>query len=121
MHIKTKLWIWLLIIALIVPLGLIATAPAWGEWDTAQLMEKLGYIPEGLKKIDRLWNGIISGYVPESFENSPLSAIGYIFSALTGIAITAGIALIIGRILSGKREVNELQNETGMGINGEEK
>ncbi|UUV17677.1 cobalt transporter CbiM [Fusobacteria bacterium ZRK30] len=68
--------------ALITPIGLIATGTAWGEWGAKELGEIVGFIPKGFK----------SGFNFESMMPDYAIAglgemFGYILSAITGITL----------------------------------
>ena len=82
--IKTKP-IFGLIAALIIltPLGLIATGDAWGEWDIAE-------IPTMQENIS--WNAIMPDY---TVGNLP-EAVGYILSAIIGVALVIILFRIMG-------------------------
>ncbi len=49
----------LLIIAIVTPIGLIAAGETFGEWGGEELVEKIGYVPQG---IGSLWNAPLSDY-----------------------------------------------------------
>jgi cobalt/nickel transport protein len=58
------------VLILLTPLGLLAPGTAWGEWGLAEIHHMKGFIPQGM-------NCFLQ------------SAIGYIFSALVGVALIA--------------------------------
>jgi cobalt/nickel transport system permease protein len=97
-------WLWVALIVLIVasPLGLLATGTAWGEW-TAQKLASMGVkIPQGLARLERLWNAPFSGYQVRPFHNAGL---GYSISALLGILIILLAAwLLLTLLTTGKKE-----------------
>ena len=109
MKLKTKLWLGILILAVLSPLGLILperfkAGSAWGEWG-AQEMEKLvGYIPKGLAKLSSLWNAPLPDYAFKGWEQKglPQTSFAYIISAVIGVALTVLAALLIGKFLSKK-------------------
>ena len=75
--IQKKLWIGLIIMALLSPLGIILPAlfssgDAWGEWGTETLEKLLGYVPEGLKKYADLWKAPVPDYNPGG-ETAPVA------------------------------------------------
>ena len=57
-------WLWGLVLALLaaVPLGLIATGTAWGEWGSGELRDRLGYVPSGFERFGEWWTGLLPGY-----------------------------------------------------------
>jgi hypothetical protein len=90
---KKKIGIALLVLALISPLGIFLprwfnAGDAWGEWSTDQVKKEIGYVPEGMKKNDGLWNAPMPGYSNGKENNSLFSdSVYYILSGLTGIGI----------------------------------
>jgi cobalt/nickel transport system permease protein len=95
---KTKA-IYGLIVALIclTPLGLLATGTAWGEWGKDEIKNVmtggniLGYIPEGME------NGFsFESMMPDYSISGLPEFIGYIVSAVAGVAIVIILFKIIG-------------------------
>lgn len=78
------LWIFLGILVILTPLGLLAPGTAWGEWGSEQLKEiGLGFVPQGLQRLEGIWNAAFAGYsFPGLGENA-----GYILSAVLGVSI----------------------------------
>lgn len=106
MKIMTKLWIGIVVLIILSPLGLILpqrfkAGSAWGEWGVEELQKLVGYMPKGLAKMSSLWNAPIPDYVfkKEAAQGWPHSNIYYIISAIIGIIIIIIAILIIGRIL----------------------
>lgn len=109
MKITTKLWIGIIMLIILSPLGLILperfrAAGAWGEWGTEEMRRLAGYVPKGLGRLSSLWNSPIPDYVFKGWERKglPHLSFAYIISAIVGISITAAAALVIGRILAKK-------------------
>lgn len=76
------------VLALATPVGLAATGTAWGEWGTAELKEKIGFIPQGLKKLSEVWHAILPDYALPGFRGNFFdSALGYIASAFIGVLL----------------------------------
>jgi cobalt/nickel transport protein len=107
---QKRLWIGLVILALISPLGLILpekfkAEDAWGEWGVDALEKMLGYVPEGLKKTADLWKAPISDY---NFGGEGASMggqiISYIVSGLLGILIAGFVVYIVSRFLIKREE-----------------
>lgn len=95
-----KLWIGLGLLALLSPLGLLASNTAWGEWGTEELSQLLGYVPKGLVRFSGIWNAPLPDYsVPQTGEVS-----GYILSAVIGMALIIIITWGLGRFFVGKRQ-----------------
>lgn len=96
------------ILVMLTPLGLIIpehfkAGSAWGEWGAGEIQKLIGYIPRGLEKLSSLWNAPMPDYALKGWEANPVlsSSLAYIISAIAGIALTAGIILLLGKFLSG--------------------
>jgi len=93
-HIKTALII-LGIMILLVPLGLLTDAPAWGEWDNDYYKKVLGYIPEGLKNTLNLPH-----LLPDYSMPGANNVVGYYVSAILGSVLIFGVIYLIGKFLA---------------------
>jgi hypothetical protein len=104
-----KLWIGIGILVLLTPLGLIVPAlfgagGAWGEWGLDEIEKILGYVPEGMKKLADLWKAPLSGYsVPGQGGGLAGGSLGYILTAVLGVAVTAGLAYLLAKVLGRKK------------------
>jgi len=110
MKTTAKLWIWLLTLAILSPLGLLLPAffkagDAWGEWGRDTIKKLAGYIPEGLEKLSGIWHAPISEYAFRGWEEKGwrYASFAYIISAAIGIALTALIMLAFGKLLTKKK------------------
>jgi len=74
-----KFYLWLFVLVLLTPFGLIAGGSAWGE-----------------KPLKTIWSGFLSGYNLPGFSGSLLSAAGYIISAIVGVTAIFLIFKLIG-------------------------
>ncbi|MEJ2744242.1 MAG: PDGLE domain-containing protein [bacterium] len=106
MKTTTKLWLGILILALISPLGLwlpecFKAGDAWGEWGTDSFPEMVGYVPQGLEKLSDSWSAPLPDYAFSGWEEKGLSSLSlaYIFSAVLGIAVTVLATTLIGNWL----------------------
>jgi len=106
MKTTTKLWIGLIILVILSPLGLIVpeffkSGDAWGEWGVEKIKELAGYVPQGLEKLAGLWKAPVPDYAFKGWEEKGLSHLGfaYIISAVLGIGIVVGVILLIGKFL----------------------
>jgi len=100
-----KKWLIILaIMAILTPLGLLATGEAWGEWGHETIKEIAGYVPEGLKRVRTLWITFMPDYTVHGLEGNMLKeSIGTIISAFAGAGIVASIAFLIARISTNQR------------------
>ncbi len=97
-----KLWAPLALLVLLTPLGLwipglFGAGGAWGEWGKRELARIIGYIPGGMKGLAGLWHAPATNYgiagMPEK--------LGYMASAVIGVAVIVIAGFAIGRVLSG--------------------
>lgn len=93
-----SLWIGLLVLIILTPLGLLAQGTAWGEWASEELITLFGYVPEGMKGLRNLWTSILPGYNLPGFSSPVQSAFGYIISAAIGSSIIVLIIYLAGKI-----------------------
>jgi len=111
MKITTKLWIGLVVLVILSPLGLILpeyfkAGAAWGEWGADEIESLVGYIPNGLKKLADLWNAPIPDYAFRGWEEKGLThlSFAYIISAIVGIAVVTLLIFLLGRFLARRNE-----------------
>lgn len=103
-----KLWIWVGVLALLSPLGIIipkwfGAGGAWGEWGLTDIEKVAGAVPEGFKRIAGIWKAPLPNYgLPAGSKGLAVESIGYVLSAVIGIALVAGIMYIITKLLSRK-------------------
>lgn len=97
-----------LIGALIVltPLGLLATGTAWGEWGADEISsvttggKALGYVPKGME------NGFnLNTIMPDYTINGIPEILGYILSAVAGVAILLIIFRLVGSVTNNTRNI----------------
>lgn len=103
------LWIGIGILILLVPLGLIvprlfSAGGAWGEWSADELNKIVGYIPEGMKKLSRLWKAPASDYGFPGWDQGVRGYIAYIISALAGVAGVVGVTYLFVWILKRRQK-----------------
>jgi hypothetical protein len=108
MKMKTTSKLWLGILALIVlsPLGLILperfkAGAAWGEWGAEEVGQLVGYVPQKLQKLSSLWNAPLPDYAFKGWEEKGIMHlnIAYIVSAVAGIALVVAVTLLLGKIM----------------------
>jgi len=112
MNITKKLWLGIGILALISPLGIIIpkwfnAEGAWGEWGLEEIEKLAGFVPEGMKHLAEIWKAPLPDYaLPIESKGLFMESIGYVLSALIGIALVVGVMYIITKLL-GSRNVSE--------------
>ncbi|MDD4172513.1 MAG: PDGLE domain-containing protein [Syntrophomonas sp.] len=96
-----NLWLALGAFIILTPLGLIASGTAFGEWGVDQMEEEVGFIPAGLERMADLWSHApLADYGIAGFDASFMqSAVGYIFSAVVGVALVVGISMLLSKIV----------------------
>lgn len=106
----TKLWVLIIILAILAPVGLMLPAyfkagAAWGEWSPEDIKALIGYMPKGLERLSSFWCAPIPDYVFKGWVEKSIGRISlaYAISGITGIAVTIGIIFLIGKFL-GKKE-----------------
>jgi cobalt/nickel transport protein len=102
---QKKLWLGLLIMALLSPLGILLpekfnAVGAWGEWGTDQLDRLLGYVPEGIRKLADLWKAPIPDYnFGGEGASMIIQVISYIASGMLGVLLCGLAVYALSRIL----------------------
>jgi len=111
----TKLWIGIVILAVLSPIGILIpqffkAGDAWGEWGLDTLRGMVGYVPKGIAKISQVWKAPMPDYAIEGSSEKGLFTLSfsYIFSALTGILIVATFAFLLAKSLSKKEKKKPL-------------
>jgi hypothetical protein len=101
----TKLWILIIVLIALSPIGILApewlkAGAAWGEWSAGEIKELTGYMPQGLERLSELWKAPMPDYDFQGAEGRPLRAksAAYIFSGVIGVLIVAMIVLVAGKL-----------------------
>ncbi|MDR3585945.1 MAG: cobalt transporter CbiM [Desulfosporosinus sp.] len=91
----------LLVVALLTPLGLLASGTAWGEWGGVDLQARLGFVPTGIEKLGDFWNHILfKDYGISGFDQTFWKqALGYIISAFFALLVIGIIGFGIQRMV----------------------
>ncbi len=99
------------LLAVLVPLGLIAPGFAFGEGSPDDLQGEFGFVPEGLRQLSGLFPAPLSGYnLPLPWfndANAPLwhRGLGYEIVAVLGILALGLVMLTLGRLLGRRDDV----------------
>ena len=106
-----KLWLGLGLLVLLCPLGLLLperfkASSAWGEWGAEEIGKLVGYIPKGLEKLSNIWHAPMPDYAFKGWEEKGLPSLSfaYIISAILGMAVVAGIIILLGKVLFKKKK-----------------
>lgn len=97
------------VLLLFTPLGVIVPAlfksgSAWGEWSPDELGRLIGFVPEGMKRLGRIWEAPLPDYTFGGWAGAGAVATAgaYLVSALAGTALTVLCIRMLGRILTVK-------------------
>jgi cobalt/nickel transport system permease protein len=96
------LWIGVAVLALLVPIGLLAPGTAWGEWGAKELAQRPGVtaLPQGLQALEGLWSAPMSGYNAPQLGNSNA---GYILSAIVGVILITIVVWLFAQLLLSRK------------------
>ena len=93
-----NLFIGLVALIILAPLGLLAVGETFGEWGNEELKEKLGYVPEGLEGLSSLWSAPLPDYaLPGMGESMTAASVAYVLSAIIGVVIGGGLLYLLGK------------------------
>lgn len=92
------LWKFIIIMAVLSPIGLMAPGTPWGEWGRGEVLRLLGYVPRGMEEMGGWWKGLLPGYSLPGFEGGAGSIILYMLSAAAGSGAVVLIIFLWGRI-----------------------
>ena len=101
-----KLWISIGVLVLLTPLGVIIPAlfrseGAWGEWGVDEIEKIIGFVPEGMKRLAGSWKAPLPDYaLPGHGTGLAAESLGYVTTALIGVAVTAALMYGIAKILA---------------------
>jgi hypothetical protein len=88
------------VLVVLVPIGLIASGTAYGEWGPDELQQEVGYVPTGLQQLSGLWTPPLPDYdFPGGHDTLPSQAPGYYFSAIIGGLICAGGGYLVAKTI----------------------
>jgi len=102
-----RLWIALIVLALLTPLGLLLPhwlhgETAWGEWDKQEIHERLGHVPQGMEREAGRWQAPLPDYGAPTQAPPPIwrQSAWYVVSGILGLAAVVGLSLLLGRWLT---------------------
>ncbi|MDD5669272.1 MAG: PDGLE domain-containing protein [Candidatus Omnitrophica bacterium] len=107
----SKLWVGIVFLILLCPLGLLVpekfrSGAAWGEWGMEEIKEMVGYIPSGLNALSGVWKAPFPDYTFRGWEDKGWghSCFSYVISAVVGIAVIVVFVFIFGKFLGKKNK-----------------
>jgi len=90
----------MIVLVILVPIGLIATGTAYGEWGPDELQQAVGYVPSGFQQLSGLWSAPLQDYgLPGQGDTLPEQTPGYYVSAIVGCLVVAGVAYLLGKAI----------------------
>lgn len=97
---QKKILFWLLVLALVCPIGIILpeyfqSEDAWGEWDMKTIREKTGFEPKGMAKDVSTWKAPVPDYQVGNPASLEKRSFHYIFSAVLGLSLTLLVTFIL--------------------------
>lgn len=87
------LWVALVIMIILTPLGLLARGTPWGEWGVGEVKTLVGYVPAGMERLAGAWRGLMPGYALDG----TVPVLAYIVSALLGSVLVVAVIYLFGR------------------------
>lgn len=102
---QRKLWLGLLILALLTPLGVILperfkAEGAWGEWGPEKLGKLIGYVPKGLKRLTDLWKAPVPDYnFGGEGASLTVQVLSYLVSGLVGVLVVGLVIYLISKVI----------------------
>lgn len=95
----------LVVLVALVPVGLLSSGSAWGEWGGDEIKNMLGYVPAGLNKLSGIWKAAFPDYSISGLGGSFFSSsLGYVISALIGILLIFIVLLVSSRLMVNKND-----------------
>jgi hypothetical protein len=90
----------MIVLVVAVPIGLIASGTAFGEWGPDELKADIGYVPSGYASFQGLWSAPLDGYdLPGNHDTIPTQTPGYYVSAIVGVLVVGLIAYGVGKVI----------------------
>ena len=89
-----KIYYFLFALVLVVPLGLISSNPAWGEWGDEHYKQTIGFVPKAIENthtIDAPFSDYTIGFLGDVGS--------YYFSAVLAIALLFAIFTILHKVI----------------------
>jgi cobalt/nickel transport system permease protein len=80
-----------------VPLGLLASGGAFGEWGRGALARRVGYVPRGFARLGGHWSGLLPGYGWHGASGA-WSVVAYVVSALLGVGLVTAVVWLLVKL-----------------------
>jgi len=105
-----KLWMGIGVLVLLSPLGVLLpylfnADGAWGEWGLDGMEKVAGFVPAGMKRIAEIWKAPLADYgLPGQGKGLVPESIGYVLTAIIGVAFTVGLMYLLSKLLVRKND-----------------
>ena len=105
-----KMWIGVGVLVLLTPLGLILPSlfkagGAWGEWGVDEIETIAGFVPAGMRRLAETWKSPLRNYgLPNQSTGLLNESLGYVMTAIIGVAFTAAIMYLLTKLLIKKNK-----------------
>ncbi len=95
---KLKVFVIILVLFILLPLGIMTDYSAWGEWETEFFQKVLGFVPEGIKNAIHI-EAPFPDYTLKGFN--PI--VSYYISGLIGVVLIFGFFYLLKLWISNER------------------
>lgn len=93
-HTWRPLLVFVIVLIILTPLGLMASGGGLIEWSRAEIISIFGYMPSGMESVSSVWKGVVPNYGGVEGVSGKLK---YILSAAVGSALVMTIIYLWGR------------------------
>jgi cobalt/nickel transport system permease protein len=96
-----RMWILVVVLIVLTPLGLLAPGTAFGEWSSSDLQEMFGMSPPvGLVTLENLYNAPFKDYSVAGATTFIEFGLVYVFTAVIGVSILGVCLFLLYRVRS---------------------
>ena len=93
------------VLIVLVPIGLLASGTAYGEWSIDELQQLIGYVPSGYASLSGLYHAPLDGYgLPSLSDTFAAQSVGYYLSAIVGAVLGGAALFLIGKAVTKDKE-----------------
>jgi len=103
-RINMRAWIIMLVLVILTPLGILTGNTAFGEWGSTEVINLIGYVPQGMSKTIDLWHGILPDYkLPHMGSDFSSLSVASIISSIVGVFFIVILIFIMARLSHGSK------------------
>ncbi|NPA65947.1 MAG: hypothetical protein GXO11_03605 [Epsilonproteobacteria bacterium] len=89
-----KIYLFLAVLIVLTPFGLLTQNPAWGEWEEEYYHKVLGFIPQGIQNAS-LVDAPLGEYSVGGFGEVS----SYYLSAILGVVVIFGVFVLLKKVI----------------------